>query len=170
MRLWSTGRHEVDNSIPQRLLPCQVRRLLHTGESGEKVPARTSLGSNLPTQEQAASAGDTLESPFETFLIVNTSPSSTCKPGIRPRWMILKGSFAYRVIVAGECRPISYNHTTSILNSVVGNKRVWFSWISCVRGQEKLPDYRSGLGNIALSSACMATGIFTLISFMSSFR
>ena len=36
---------QVDNSIPQRLLPCQVRRLLHTSESAEKVLARTPLRS-----------------------------------------------------------------------------------------------------------------------------
>ena len=63
---------QVDNSILQRLLPCQVGRLLHTSESGEKVPARTQLRSItpagacyrqhgfLPTQEQAASAEDKL--------------------------------------------------------------------------------------------------------------
>ena len=36
---------QVDSSIPQRLRPCQVRRLLHTSESGEKVPTRTPLRS-----------------------------------------------------------------------------------------------------------------------------
>ena len=36
---------QADRSVPQRLLPCQVRRLLHTNESGEKVPARTAVRS-----------------------------------------------------------------------------------------------------------------------------
>ena len=49
---------QVDTSIPQRLHPCQVRRLLRTSDLDDKVTHSAEI--NLPTQKQAASAGGKL--------------------------------------------------------------------------------------------------------------
>ena len=77
MRLWSTGR-QVDNSMLQRLLPFQARRLLHTSERGEKVPARiplrsfSLLGNKQSLQETRLKARARVESDNKDFIFPGT--------------------------------------------------------------------------------------------------
>ena len=82
---------------------------------------------DLPTEKQGVASGDKVESSVETLLFGSTSPVLTCKPGYSTKVADFKSSFAYRVVVMGECKPISGGEPISVLHSVVGYKEFDFT-------------------------------------------